>query len=55
MMQLCISDLLVASFASFNITRIVNTDLSMPTGQLYLNTFGEEGMLAVSLQVGSIY
>ena len=52
--------LIGASFASSDITRIVNTDLSMPIGQLYLNTFGKKGMLAVwgiyiVLQVGSIY
>jgi len=52
--------LIGASFASSNITRIVNTDLSMPIGQLYLDTFGKKGMLAVwstcvVLQVGLIY
>jgi len=52
--------LIGASFASSDITRIVNTDLSMPIGQLYLNIFGKKGMLAVwsicvVLQVGSIY
>ena len=52
--------LIGASFASPDITRIVNTDLIMPMGQLYLNTFGKKGMLAVwsiyiVLQVGSIY
>ena len=52
--------LIGASFASSDITRIVNTDLSMPIGQLYLNTFGKKGMLAVwsiciVLQVCSIY
>jgi len=39
--------LIGASFASSDITRIVNTDLSMPMGQLYLDTFGKKGMLAV--------
>ncbi|KAF5363813.1 hypothetical protein D9756_000042 [Leucocoprinus leucothites] len=39
--------LIGASFASANITRVVNTDLSMPMGQVYLDTFGKKGMLAV--------
>ena len=52
--------LIAASFASSNTTRLVNTDLSIPMAQLYLNTFGKKGMLAVwsiciVLQVGSIY
>ncbi|KXN84941.1 hypothetical protein AN958_11883 [Leucoagaricus sp. SymC.cos] len=36
-----------ASFASSNIPRIVNTNLAMPMGQVYLDTFGKKGMLAV--------
>ncbi|KXN84937.1 hypothetical protein AN958_11879 [Leucoagaricus sp. SymC.cos] len=36
-----------ASFASSNISRIVNTNLAMPMGQVYLDTFGKKGMLAV--------
>ena len=52
--------LIGTSFASSNITRIVNTDLSMPIGQLYLDTFEKKGMLAVwnicvIIQVDSTY
>ncbi|KAF9440925.1 amino acid transporter [Macrolepiota fuliginosa MF-IS2] len=36
-----------ASFASSNITRIVNSPFSLPMGQVYLDTFGKKGMLAV--------
>lgn len=39
--------LIGASFASFDIKRLVDTDLSMPMGQVYLDTFGKKGALAV--------
>ncbi|KAF9445826.1 amino acid transporter [Macrolepiota fuliginosa MF-IS2] len=39
--------LIGASFASSNITRIVNSPFSLPMGQVYLDTFGKKGMLAV--------
>lgn len=39
--------LIGASFASSNIPRIVNTNLTMPMGQVYLDTFGKKGMLTV--------
>ncbi|KAF9445828.1 amino acid transporter [Macrolepiota fuliginosa MF-IS2] len=39
--------LIGASFASSNITRIASSPLSLPMGQVYLDTFGKKGMLAV--------
>ncbi|KAJ3570651.1 hypothetical protein NP233_g4259 [Leucocoprinus birnbaumii] len=36
-----------ASFASSNLQRILDSDLPMPMGQVYLDTFGKKGMLAV--------
>ncbi|KXN84940.1 hypothetical protein AN958_11882 [Leucoagaricus sp. SymC.cos] len=39
--------LIAASFASPNITRIVNTNLTLPMAQVYLDTLGKKGMLAV--------
>jgi amino acid transporter len=39
--------LIGASFAASNINRIVDTNLSLPMGQVYLDTFGKKGMLAV--------
>jgi hypothetical protein len=39
--------LIGASFASSSIPKIIDTDLSMPMGQVYLDTLGKKGMLAV--------
>ncbi|KAF5363814.1 hypothetical protein D9756_000043 [Leucocoprinus leucothites] len=36
-----------ASFASIDIPHLVGTTLGMPMGQVYLDTFGKKGMLAV--------
>jgi len=47
--------LIRVSFASSNITRPVNTDLSMPIGQLYLDTFGKKGVEYLYRSSGGFY
>lgn len=39
--------LIAASFASPNVTRIVDSNLTLPMGQVYLDTLGKKGMLAI--------
>ncbi|KAF5363808.1 hypothetical protein D9756_000045 [Leucocoprinus leucothites] len=39
--------LIGASFATIDIPHLVDTNLGMPMGQVYLDTFGKKGMLAV--------
>jgi hypothetical protein len=49
--------LIGASLAASSIRKIVDSDLSLPMAQIYLDTLGKKGMLAVwslciSVQVG---
>ncbi|THH31098.1 hypothetical protein EUX98_g3095 [Antrodiella citrinella] len=38
---------IAASYATFSVAEIIQTDLPLPMGQLFLNTLGKRGMLAL--------
>ena len=38
---------IAASFATTSVTDLLNTDLPLPMGQLFLDVLGQKGMLAL--------